>query len=88
MVIIDCCGISGNVEERNKKKENIMKTLFDTTPNKSKSTKTCKTCKHRERWECGSKIIQYCGIRKSNRTANGLLKIKAKNPSCYMYEPL
>lgn len=50
-----------------------------------KTTKTCKTCKHRQRWECDSKVFQYCGVRKSNRTANGLLKIKCKNPACNLY---
>ena len=61
--------------------------LFETESKKAKTTTTCKTCKHREPWECGSKIIQYCKIRKSNRTENKLLKIKAKNPSCSLYEP-
>ena len=47
---------------------------------------TCKTCKHRQRWDCNSKVIQYCGVTKSNRTDNGLLKIKCKNEACIMYE--
>lgn len=47
---------------------------------------TCKSCKHRQRWQCGSKIIQYCGVRKSNRTENGLLKIKCNLKSCALYE--
>lgn len=48
---------------------------------------TCNTCDHRQRWECNSKTIQYCGARKSNRTENGLLKIKCKNPACSLYKP-
>jgi len=36
----------------------------------------CKDCKHRQRWQCNTKVIQYCGITKSNRTFNGLKKIK------------
>jgi hypothetical protein len=48
--------------------------------------KTCFTCSHRERWECGGRIIQYCGAIKSNRTENGKLKIKCKKPACGLYE--
>lgn len=46
----------------------------------------CRTCEHRERHSCGSMIIQYCGVRKSNRTANGKLKIKCKTPACDFYK--
>lgn len=49
-------------------------------------TETCKTCKHRERWECGGSVFQYCGARGSNRTANGKLKIKCKTPACGLYK--
>lgn len=45
----------------------------------------CRTCKHRESHSCGSMIIQYCGARKSNRTDNGLLKIKCKTVACALY---
>ncbi len=62
-----------------------MKTLFDINPAK-KRKETCNTCIYRQRWECGSKIIQYCGVRKSNRTDNGLLKIKCKNEACSLYK--
>ncbi len=62
-----------------------MKTLFE-IGQEQPSDKTCKTCVHRERWEYGSKIIQYCGARKSNRTENGLLKIKCKNEACILYK--
>lgn len=51
-----------------------------------KPTKFCRTCAHREPWQCGGKIIQYCGVRKSKRTFNGLLKIKVTNPSCELYK--
>lgn len=47
---------------------------------------TCNTCEHRQRWECNSKVFQYCGARKSNRTANGLLKIKCKDKACAIYK--
>lgn len=58
-----------------------MNTLFELPP-KKENYKTCLTCEHRQRWQCGGSIIQYCGIRKSNRTENGLLKIKCKTPAC------
>lgn len=65
-------------------------TLFESseipiTP-QSNPTKFCRTCKNRERWACGGSIIQYRGVRKSNRTHNGLLKIKVTNPACAAYE--
>ena len=47
---------------------------------------TCRTCKNRQRWECGDRIIQYCGVRKSNRTFNHLLKIKVTNEACLLYK--
>lgn len=47
-----------------------------------------KTCIHRQRWECGGRVIQYCRIRNSNRTFNGLLKIKVTNPACVYYRDL
>lgn len=59
-----------------------MKTLFEIESKQPSD----KTCVHRERWEYGSKIIQYCGSRKSNRTENGLLKIKCKNEACILYK--
>lgn len=60
--------------------------LFDITPIQGTVTDTCNTCKHRQRWECDSKVFQYCRIRKSNRTGNGLLKIKCKTKACELYE--
>lgn len=50
--------------------------------------KTCNTCVHRERHQMGGSIIQYCGIRKSKRTENGLLKIKCKMQACSSYKKL
>jgi len=47
---------------------------------------TCNSCEYRERHECGSKVFQYCGNRRSNRTANGLLKIKCKTVACSLYK--
>jgi hypothetical protein len=54
--------------------------------NPEATTNHCRTCIHRERWQCGGTTIQYCGVRKSNRTDNGKLKIKAKNPACASYK--
>lgn len=51
-----------------------------------KPTKFCRTCRHRQRWQCGGSIIQYCGVRKCNRTFNGLMKVQAKYPACAAYE--
>ena len=50
--------------------------------------KTCKDCQHRERWECGSMIIQYCGVLKSNRTFNKKKKIKAKDKACLSFKQI
>jgi|GEM_PF-2322899 len=47
---------------------------------------TCRQCRHRQRWECEGSIIQYCGVRRSNRTENGLLHIKVTNKACYSFE--
>jgi len=49
--------------------------------------RTCRECEHRERWQCNSKVFQYCGKRKSNRTSNGQLKIKCKDKACALFEP-
>lgn len=57
--------------------------LFD-IPEEPKGN-TCRTCQYRERHQCGGSIIQYCGVRKSNRTYNGKLKIKCKMAACIHY---
>lgn len=65
-----------------------MDSLFDIEPVENKPTSFCRTCIHAEGWQCGSKVIYYCKNRRSNRTENGLLKIKLKNPSCAGYEAI
>lgn len=50
-----------------------------------KPTKFCRTCRHREPWQCGGSIIHYCNARKCNRTFNGLMKVQAKRPACAAY---
>ena len=47
---------------------------------------TCRTCANRQRWKCNSKIVQYCAVRTSNRTENGLLKIKCSDKACEAYK--
>lgn len=49
---------------------------------------TCKDCVHRERWQCGGSIFQYCSVRTSNRTDNGLLKIKCKTEACSQFKKI
>ena len=69
------------------------KKLFD-IPEKSvviintdlSSKYTCRECENRQRWQCNSKVFQYCGVRKSNRTDNGFLKIKCKNQACNLFK--
>jgi hypothetical protein len=46
----------------------------------------CGQCAHIQRWECNSKFFYYCGAQKSNRTANGFLKVKRKNDACELFE--
>lgn len=62
--------------------------LFDIPPTEpGKPAITCRSCVHRQRWQCGGSIIQYCAARKSNRTDNGLLKIKVTDAACPLYKP-
>ena len=61
--------------------------IFSDTQNVTQN-ETCLTCSHRERHECGMSIIQYCGIRKSNRTKNGLLIIRCKDAACAAYKKI
>lgn len=57
-----------------------------TSNNLKTMNKTCRNCIHRERWECGSKIISYCNKLKSNRTQNGMKKVKCTQIACDYYE--
>ena len=62
-------------------------TLYDIGPiKKQKPLHTCKTCVHIQKWACGGSYFFYCGIRKSNRTGNGLLKVKCKREACGLYK--
>jgi len=64
---------------------NNLDQLFD-APGKLINQNTCKQCNHRDGYEYGSKIIQYCAVRKSSRTQNGQLKIFCKNKACNLFE--
>lgn len=57
----------------------------DTVLHQKPTIETCRTCIHRQRWECGSKVISYCRMRKSNRTFNGLQKVKCNQQACSQY---
>lgn len=57
--------------------------LFEQPP--IKPANTCRNCENRQRHQCGGSVIQYCGVRKSNRTFNGLLKIKVTDPACPVF---
>lgn len=47
----------------------------------------CKDCIYAERWQCNSKVFWYCSFRKSRRTHNKLLKIKANDEACCFFKP-
>lgn len=65
-----------------------MEKLFEVEEENKKLTSSCKDCEHRQRHECNSKVFQYCGVRKSNRTNNGLLKIKCKDVCCPLFKEI
>ena len=46
----------------------------------------CRDCKACQAWECGSKVIHYCSQLRSNRTSNGLKKIKLKDTACMLFK--
>lgn len=50
--------------------------------------KTCRQCANRERWQCGGKVFSYCKARKSNRTDNGLKKVKCKDKACGLFKEI
>jgi len=56
------------------------------TFDKNQPQKYCRTCEHRQRRQCGGKVFQYCAVRRSRRTNNGLLKIRCKDEACHLYE--
>jgi len=60
--------------------------LFDESQLKPQSSTRCKDCKHIQKWQCGGSFFFYCVIKKDNKTANGLKKVKCKTPSCNLFE--
>ena len=67
-------------------KETLFKN-FKETPQEA-SGETCRHCDHRERWQCGGSVIQYCGLLSSNRTINKKLKIKCNKPACSFFSKI
>jgi hypothetical protein len=70
-------------------RSNLIMNLFENIniEQKEEIKTTCSTCEHRQRWETESgRVFQYCGVRKSKRTDNKLLKIKCKQKSCGAYK--
>ena len=52
---------------------------------------TCKTCKHRERWELNdhsSKVVQCCNLQPSKRSNSGYKTIKVTDKACFSYETI
>lgn len=50
---------------------------------------TCRTCKHRERFELNyhsSKVIQCCTQQPSKRSNSGYKTIKVTDKACFRYE--
>jgi hypothetical protein len=62
----------------------LFKRLADSA--KPQRTEKCGQCARIQKWERGSQFFFYCGIKKSGRTANGLLKVKCGNPACGLFE--
>ena len=57
-----------------------MEKLFEIEPKNIKEK--CKDCDYFERWHCNSKVFFYCAARRSTKTSNGKLKIKANDKAC------
>lgn len=60
--------------------QTVLNLAFDVVLNENKTK--CKHCRFIRRKCYGSKDFFYCGLIRSNRTQNGMLKIKANNQSC------
>lgn len=72
----------------NSSKPRVGSSAFGTLFELAAQTETCRNCEHRQRHQMGLSIIQYCGVRSSNRTDNGLLKIKCKTPACSRFKQM
>lgn len=64
-------------------------TLFDRSqiPQKEVTSLTCATCVHIQKWECGGRVLRYCGKLKDRSTHNGLKRIRVKDAACTQHEP-
>jgi hypothetical protein len=61
--------------------------LFEPCELAAKLKENCGQCAHIQRWINGEvspphAVKFYCGVTRSNRTANKLLKVKRKTPAC------
>lgn len=54
--------------------------------NNEEDYNTCISYIFRQGCRFAKNVFQYCGIQKSNRTNNGLKKIKCKDKACRMYK--
>ena len=65
----------------------MINTLFDLSETKKeRPLHRCRGCKHMVT-HFYNKGFKYCQLQRSNRTGNGLKKIKANDPSCIKFEP-
>ena len=64
-----------------------MPELFTNLPKMEKPQRKekCGQCAHIQKWGCSSKFFFYCGMIKSNRTVNGLMKVWRKDIACDLW---
>jgi len=81
-------GNSGEKPPKNKVEKSLQSSLFNEPLKQSISyrKRRCKHCKHIEKWACGGSFFYYCGISTSNRTKNGLAKVKLNKLSCGAFQ--
>jgi len=77
---------AGGTARKKDKGEMTPDALFNDLPKQLASSNKCNDCKHIQKWACGGSFFFYCGVTKSNRTDNGLKKVKCKTPACVLFE--
>ena len=90
---IGLCGISliDIITWLEKVKADTIRTLFGDVFDKHNDCehKTCRTCKHRERWalsDWSNKVVQCCNLQPSKRSNSGYKTIKVTDKACENYE--